>query len=548
MNQDSKTLLNVAHLCVAFPHEEEGSNRVVDDISFTIKAGETLAVVGESGSGKSVSALSIMQLLTQNIAPNDACEIIFDGTNLFHAKEKTMQKIRGNEISMIFQEPMTSLNPLHTLGKQLTEILTLHNPLMKPAAIKERIVELLTWVKLDGLQSRLNAYPHELSGGQRQRVMIAMAIANNPKLLIADEPTTALDVTVQAEVLALLQELQGKLDMAIMLITHDLTIVEHMADRALVMQQGKIVEQNVVKELFANPQHAYTKKLLNAAPKGQAIAVDDAAEVILHCDKLTVKFPLNNAFFKRNRRTMTALDGQAITLKKGHTLGIVGESGSGKSTFAQAIMRLIASEGDIWLKERNIQSLSLHEMLPVRRQIQMVFQDPFASLNPRMTVEQIVAEGLRAHSHYSKTEIHEKTLAILDKVGMDRTMANRYPHEFSGGQRQRIGIARALILEPEIIIFDEPTSALDLSTQSEILSLLSTLQRELHLSFIFISHDLRVIKAISHDIIVMKEGKIVEENTTENIFAAPQTLYTKKLISSAFDLTLGDYSEKPLAS
>ncbi len=548
MNQDSKTLLNVAHLCVDFPHEEEGSNRVVDDISFAIKAGETLAIVGESGSGKSVSALSIMQLLTQNIAPNDTCEIMFDGTNLFHAKEKTMQKIRGNDISMIFQEPMTSLNPLHTLGKQLTEILTLHNPLMKPVAIKERIVELLTWVKLDGLQSRLNAYPHELSGGQRQRVMIAMAIANNPKLLIADEPTTALDVTVQAEVLALLQELQGKLDMAIMLITHDLTIVEHMADRALVMQQGKIVEKNTVKELFASPQHAYTKKLLNAAPKGQAIAVDEAAKVILHCDKLTVKFPLNNAFFKRNRRTMTALDGQAITLKKGHTLGIVGESGSGKSTFAQAIMRLIASEGNIWLNERNIQSLTLHEMLPVRSQIQMVFQDPFASLNPRMTVEQIVAEGLRAHSHFSKIEIHEKTLAILDKVGMDHTMANRYPHEFSGGQRQRIGIARALILEPEIIIFDEPTSALDLSTQSEILSLLSTLQRELHLSFIFISHDLRVIKAISHDIIVMKEGKIVEGNSTENIFAAPQTLYTKKLISSAFDLTLGDYSEKPLAS
>ena len=548
MKQDSKTLLSIAHLSVAFPHEEEGKNLVVDDISFAIHAGETLAIVGESGSGKSVSALSIMQLLTQNVAANDRCEIMFEGRNLAHEKEKAMQKIRGNDISMIFQEPMTSLNPLHTLGKQLTEILTLHNPLMKSAAIKERILELLTWVKLEGLHSRLNAYPHELSGGQRQRVMIAMAIANNPKLLIADEPTTALDVTVQAEVLALLEELQEKLDMAILLITHDLTIVEHMADRALVMKHGEIVEQNDIKTLFANPQHEYTKKLLNAAPKGRAIPVEKDAPVILHCDALTVKYPLNNALLKRNRRYMTALDGQPLTLRRGHTLGIVGESGSGKSTFAQAIMRLIASQGDIMLKERNIQSLSLHEMLEVRQQIQMVFQDPFASLNPRMTIEQIVSEGLRAHSQFSKAEIHENTLAILDKVGLDRAMANRYPHEFSGGQRQRIGIARALILAPEIIIFDEPTSALDLSTQSEILSLLSTLQRELHLSFIFISHDLRVIKAISHDIIVMKEGKIVEQNSTDNIFSHPQTLYTKKLISSAFDLVITEDDEKSLAS
>lgn len=527
-------LLSVNHLNIAFNHAD---NQVVHDVSFDLHSGKTLAVVGESGSGKSVTALSIMGLLTQNLAPQEKTEIIFNGQTLPHENDRQMQSIRGNEIAMIFQEPMTSLNPLHTIEKQLREVLQLHQPTLSKSAIKARIIELLKHVQLEALIPRLSAYPHELSGGQRQRIMIAMAIANHPKLLIADEPTTALDVTVQAEILRLLQDLQQQYDMAIMLITHDLTLVEHVSDHVLVMQSGQIVESGDTATVFASPSHAYTQHLLASAPVDLHTIADPLAEIALSTHELNVDFPRNKAFFKRNIHMNRVLDSVSIDLKKGHTLGIVGESGSGKSTLANAILRLIPSSGDIILGDTSLQGLSLKEMRPHRRIIQMVFQDPFSSLNPRMTIQDIIAEGAKLHLSLSKDDLLARTEDIIQKVGLDNSALSRYPHEFSGGQRQRISIARALILQPDIIIFDEPTSALDLSTQSEILTLLHDLQQEFSLSYIFISHDLRVIRAISHDIIVMQAGKIVEYQPTDTLFTAPQTLYTKNLIDAAFSLT-----------
>ena len=529
------TLLTVENLSVTFGRDEQ-QFQAVRKVSFAIAKGETLALVGESGSGKSVTALSLLQLLPYPNARHPSGSIKFDGQELVGASPAILQKIRGNRISMIFQEPMTSLNPLHTIGKQIGEVLFLHKN-MNALEARARIIELLHLVALPEPEKRLASYPHELSGGQRQRVMIAMALANDPDLLIADEPTTALDVTIQAQILTLLKDLQKRLGMALLLITHDLGIVRKVADKVCVMQHGEIVEQADTAELFSSPQHSYTKMLLAAEPKGLAIAVAEKAEEILRVEDLKIYFPIKKTFFGRAIDFIRAVDGVSLFLRKGETLGIVGESGSGKTTLGLGILRLIKSQGRIVFLGQDITHMQRKEMRSLRRSMQVVFQDPFGSLSPRMSAGDIIAEGLDLNKLCTnKIEREEKIIAAMNEVGLDPETRNRYPHEFSGGQRQRISIARAIILQPEFIILDEPTSALDMSVQAQIVGLLRDLQAKHGIAFIFISHDLRVVRAVAHRVLVMKNGKMVEQGDTATLFASPQQNYTKVLLAAALNL------------
>ncbi len=532
----SDVLLQIKNLSIDFKTSGE-IVRAVDNVSLEIRRGQTIALVGESGSGKSVTALSVMQLLPYNVASHgEGSSINFEGEELVNKGDSFMRAIRGQKIGMIFQEPLTALNPLHTIEKQISEVLFLHQNMKKDQA-RARVLELLDLVGLENLKTRLNAYPHQLSGGQRQRVMIAMALANDPDLLIADEPTTALDVTVQAQILELLQELKTRLNMALLLITHDLTIVEKMADHVCVMQSGKIVEQGAARPLFKTPQHAYTKMLLNARPKGEAIAVDTAAPIVMQGIDIKIHFPDKKDFFGRPKRWVKAVDGINIVAKKGQTIGIVGESGSGKTTLGLGLLRLIESKGQILFKGQNIEDLNNKGMLPLREEMQIVFQDPFGSLSPRMSISQIIGEGLRIHRKNLKpAQIEASIMQALEDVHMDPETRHRYPHEFSGGQRQRIAIARAIALKPEFIVLDEPTSALDLSVQAQIVDLLRELQDKHDISYIFISHDLRVVKAMAHDLIVMKDGKVVEAGSAQEIFESPKEEYTKALLEAALNM------------
>lgn len=520
-------LLTVNNLSVSF-YNQSLKSKVVDDVSFSIEKGEVVALIGESGSGKSITALSLTKLLPNAGTIHPDSRIYFDGQELSTANEQSLQRIRGGKIAMIFQEPMTSLNPLHTIEKQISEVLRLHGGLT-PQAIRERVEELLFYVQLGSLKSRLNAYPHELSGGQRQRVMIAMALACNPALLIADEPTTALDVTVQAEILKLLKKIQAEQQMSMLFITHDLSIVRKIASRVCVMYKGRMVEQGKVEEVFSHPKHPYTQHLLSAQPGNLPVLYAENAPEILHAANINVSFKAGQSFFGKQQRTQV-LDNVSLSLKEGQTLGVVGESGSGKSTLAMAILRLIPASGMIVFMGKHLDTLKQEQMRHVRKELQIVFQDPFASLNPRMSIASIIAEGLRAHDCLDPAAINQ----VLMEVGLDPEVKDRYPHEFSGGQRQRIAIARALVLKPKLIILDEPTSALDISVQAQIIDLLRHLQQKYTLSMLFISHDLRVIRAISHDIVVLKDGKIVEQGTTESILSNPQTAYTQLLVHNSF--------------
>ncbi len=531
------SLLDIKELSVTFGHSA-GAVEAVRKASFTIEPGETVALVGESGSGKSVTALSILQLLPYPNAWHPNGSIKFNGEELCGAPSRVLQKIRGNRIAIVFQEPMTSLNPLHTIQKQVSEVLILHKNLDKIAALK-RTLELLRLVALPNAEQRLNAYPHELSGGQRQRVMIAMALANDPDLLIADEPTTALDVTIQAQILTLLKDLQKRLGMALLLITHDLSIVRKMAGKVCVMQQGEIVEQAPTAQLFTKPQHAYTKMLLAAEPKGEALKVAKDAVEIMRCANLKVYFPIKKGVLRRTVDVIRAVDDVTLRVRSGETVGVVGESGSGKTTLGLALLRLLPSKGSVVFMDRSIDSLSRQQLRPLRRQMQIVFQDPYGSLSPRMSISDIVSEGLDIHAQtLSKSEREERVIAALREVGLDPATCNRYPHEFSGGQRQRIAIARAMILQPKFVVLDEPTSALDMSVQAQIVDLLRDLQRKHGLAYLFISHDLRVIRTLSHFVIVMKDGQVVEQGPSETIFSSPKEAYTKALLSAALNLEI----------
>jgi microcin C transport system ATP-binding protein len=522
-------LLAIRDLTISF-----GPFEAVRDVSFDIAPGETLALVGESGSGKSVTALSALRLLPAS-AHLDG-DILFEGENLALADDATLRSVRGNQVGMIFQEPMSSLNPVHTIGRQIGEVLAIHQGLRKTAA-RARTIELLDAVGIPDPASRLEDYPHQLSGGQRQRVMIAMALANDPKLLIADEPTTALDVTVQAQILDLLKSLQRKHGMAMLFITHDLSIVRRIADRVCVMTQGEIVESGPVEAIFANPQHDYTKHLLAAAPRGMALVPARDAPPVVEARDLKVWFPIRRGLLRRTVGHIRAVDGVDLAIRKGETLGVVGESGSGKSSLGYALLRLIPSTGRIVLLGNDVQSRSWRALRPLRRHMQIVFQDPFGSLSPRMSVGEIVEEGLGVHfPRLSAAERAEKVTAALSEVGLDPATAGRYPHEFSGGQRQRIAIARALVLEPDLLVLDEPTSALDVSIQAQVIDLLRAVQERRRLSYLFISHDLRVVRALAHRLIVMRNGQVVEEGMTADIFAAPQNAYTRQLLAAAFDL------------
>lgn len=529
MSQDN--LIEVRDLAVEFV-AGESRQRVVEHISFDIRRGETLALVGESGSGKSVTAHSILRLLPYPLAQHPSGTIVYNGRDLLTLPEKQLRHIRGNRIAMIFQEPMSSLNPLHNIGKQIGEVLALHKGLTGAAAVR-RTLELLELVGIGEPHKRLKALPHELSGGQRQRVMIAMALANEPELLIADEPTTALDVTVQLKILELLKELQARLGMALLLISHDLNLVKRIAHRVCVMQRGRIVEQATCEELFRAPQHPYTQVLLGAEPSGEPAATA-VGEPILAVDALRVWFPIKKGLLGRTVDHVKAVDGIQFTLPRGQTLGIVGESGSGKSTLGLAIMRLIASRGSIQFQGTALDGLAQQQVRPLRKQMQVVFQDPFGSLSPRMSVSQIVGEGLRIHKIGNEAEQEQAIIAALEEVGLDPQTRHRYPHEFSGGQRQRIAIARALVLKPALILLDEPTSALDRTVQRQVVELLRSLQLKYNLTYLFISHDLAVVKALSHQLMVIRHGQVVEQGAARAIFAAPQHPYTQQLLEAAF--------------
>ena len=524
-------LLAVRDLRVSF--RQDGRDiPAVRGVSFHVGEGETVALVGESGSGKSVTALSTVSLLGDNASVTGS--IGYKGREMIGAPETVLQGVRGNDISFIFQEPMTSLNPLHTLERQVTESLALHQGLTGAPA-RARVLELLRKVGIRDAESRLDAYPHQLSGGQRQRVMIAMALANGPDLLIADEPTTALDVTIQAQILELLAELKRTEKMSLLFITHDLGIVRRIADRVCVMKDGEIVESGRTSEIFANPRHPYTQKLLAAEPKGVMPPLKGEPEVVVETDALRVWFPIQRGFLRRTVGHVKAVNEASLSVRAGETLGIVGESGSGKTTLALAIMRLIASEGPVVFMGENVQGRPQRALRDLRRHMQIVFQDPYGSLSPRMTVEQIIAEGLGVHRAVRLRPKRELVAEIMTEVGLDPAMMDRYPHEFSGGQRQRIAIARAMILEPKLVVLDEPTSALDMTVQVQIVELLRRLQAKHGLAYLFISHDLRVVRALSHKVIVMKQGDIVESGTAEEIFEAPKTEYTRELIAAAFD-------------
>ena len=521
-------VIEIKDLSVSFTQNKEVV-KAVQKSNFFINKGECFSIVGESGSGKSVTAMSMMKLLKKSNNTLISGFIKFEEENLLTLSEKKLAKIRGKGISMIFQEPMTSLNPLHTIKKQIGECLFNLNKK------EERIVELLKEVGIENAEERLNHFPHQLSGGQRQRVMIAMAIANNPKLLIADEPTTALDVTIQKQILDLLDGLRKKFQMSLLLITHDLSIVKNISDRVCVMKNGQIVEQGKTKSLFKKPKHPYTLKLINSSPNEKKFKSKNS-KIILSTKNLNIRYQLNsNSFFNRKNKFFHAVKNLNIKLAKGNTLGVVGESGSGKSSLALAILKLIKSEGDIFYKNFNISKLNDTSFRNFRKNIQIIFQDPFASLSPRLTIERIIGEGLEVHKKdLKKNEVSNLILEILEKVGLEKSMLNRYPHEFSGGQRQRIAIARALILEPEIIILDEPTSALDMTVQKQIVDLLLELQKNLTLTYIFISHDLKIVKALSDQVVVMQHGEVIEEGSVKEIFSKPKESYTKKLIQSAF--------------
>ncbi len=531
----SEPLLQVKDLSVAF-HQGGVTTLAVDHVSFALEKGKTLALVGESGSGKSVSALSILKLLAYPAASHPSGEVWFKGQNLLDKDDSELRKVRGNDITMIFQEPMTSLNPLHTVEKQVGEILDLHQGLSKDAA-RQRTIELLGKVGIRDPETRLGDYPHQLSGGQRQRVMIAMALANNPELLIADEPTTALDVTVQAQILKLLKDLQAEFGMALLLITHDLGIVRHMADTVCVMQKGKVVEQGPAKVLFAAPQHAYTKMLLSAEPKGSAPPAKADAEIVAEAHHLKVWFPIKRGFLRRTVGHIKAVDDLDVQVKAGQTLAIVGESGSGKTTLGLAMLRLISSQGQITFRGRRIDGLNSREMRPLRKDMQVVFQDPFGSLSPRMSIVQIVEEGLRIQDPSLGVEERRTRVAqSLAEVGLDPAAMDRYPHEFSGGQRQRIAIARALALDPRFIMLDEPTSALDMSVQAQVVDLLRALQEKHGLGYLFISHDLKVVRALANEVIVLRNGTVVERGPAREIFENPKDAYTKALLAAALNL------------
>ena len=528
-------LLSVKDLSVAF-HQGGNTSLAVDRVSFDIHRGEVVALVGESGSGTSVTANSILKLLPYPAASHPSGEIRFNGKDLLNASDATLRNVRGNDITMIFQEPMTSLNPLHSIERQIGEILKLHQNI-EGAAARTRILELLNQVGIREPEKRLAAYPHELSGGQRQRVMIAMALANRPELLIADEPTTALDVTVQAQILELLKNLKEEHGMSMLFITHDLGIVKKFADRVCVMTKGKIVETGPVEEIFSNPQHAYTRHLLASEPKGEPRPGDASQPVIIEADDVKVWFPIKAGFLRKVVDHVKAVDGIDLTLRAGHTLGVVGESGSGKTTLGLALTRLISSKGRIAFVGQDIAGHSFAEMRPLRRRMQIVFQDPFGSLSPRMSVADIVAEGLKVHEPtLSEAERDRRVASALEETGLDPSTRWRYPHEFSGGQRQRIAIARAMVLKPEFVMLDEPTSALDMSVQAQVVELLRDLQAKHNLAYLFISHDLKVVRALANDIIVMRGGRVVEKGRAKDIIERPGEAYTKALMAAAFNL------------
>jgi microcin C transport system ATP-binding protein len=533
MDAISQPLLELRDLSVAF---RQGGNETlaVDRISFKMQKGQCVALVGESGSGKSVSALSVLKLLPYPSAYHPSGQILFKGRDLLQETEHELRHIRGNDISIIFQEPMTSLNPLHTIEQQIGEILQLHGGPRGQAATA-RIVELLTQVGVRDPESRLGSYPHQLSGGQRQRVMIAMALANEPDLLIADEPTTALDVTVQAQILELLADIRKRLGMSLLFITHDLGIVRRIADVVCVMNSGKIVEQGPVEQVFTSPQHAYTKALLAAEPKPDPAPPRPNEKVVISANDLKVWFPIKRGLFRRTVGQIKAVDGVTVAVRKGETLGVVGESGSGKTTLGLALLRLISSDGPIVFLGKDIQGLRFNDMLPIRRDMQIVFQDPFGSLSPRMSVGDIVAEGLTVHQPKLQAEAREeRVVTALKAVGLDPATRFRYPHEFSGGQRQRISIARAVVLEPTFLILDEPTSALDMLLQAEMVDLLRDLQRKNDLTYIFISHDLRVVASLASHLIVMRHGKVMEEGPAADLFKNPKSDYTRALFAAAY--------------
>jgi len=526
-------LLSIKDLSVAF-HQRDSSITVVDKISFDIAHNETLALVGESGSGKSMTAHAIMKLLPYPVAHHPCGSITFEGVELLHNNQRQMQRLRGRRIGMIFQEPMTALNPLHTVEKQLSEVLSLHSGLRQPA-LRAKVIELLNRVQIPTPEERLKAYPHELSGGQRQRVMIAMALANEPTLLIADEPTTALDVTVQREILGLLQSLQKEMGMAILLITHDLGVVRHMANRVAVMHQGKLIELQDCETLFETPQQDYTRTLLNSHPKGSVVTPSNSSnESLLETKTLSVSFPLNKPLFGKPTRFVHAVKNINLKLRAGHTLGVVGESGSGKSTLAMAILRLLDAQGEITFQGQTLHNLSEKKLRPLRKHMQVVFQDPFASLSPRMTVAEIIAEGLSVHSELDYAGREQAVIKVMEEVGLLAADRHRYPHEFSGGQRQRIAIARALVLNPKLLILDEPTSALDRAVQVQVIELLRDLQKERGLTYLFISHDLNVVKALSHQVLVMKDGEMIEYGDAAEVLEKPQQAYTQHLLQASF--------------
>ncbi|WGW03857.1 ABC transporter ATP-binding protein [Tropicibacter oceani] len=527
-------ILEVKDLTVSFRQDGQ-TNMAVKGVSFTVGRGETVALVGESGSGKSVTALSTVSLLGDSATVGGS--VLYEGQQMIGASDKLLRKVRGNDISFIFQEPMTSLNPLHTLEKQLAESIALHQGLTGDAA-RARIIELLNKVGIRDPESRLSSYPHQLSGGQRQRVMIAMALANGPELLIADEPTTALDVTIQAQILQLLADLKQTEDMSLLFITHDLTIVRKFADRVCVMKDGEIVEQGATREIFATPQHPYTQMLLSAESTGLPDPVDAGAEEIARTDHLKIWFPIQEGLLKRTVGQVKAVNDASIAVRAGETIGIVGESGSGKTTLALAIMRLIGSEGGITYRGQDVRGWSTKELRRLRSEMQIVFQDPFGSLSPRMTCEQIIAEGLGVHGSPDGRPFREAVTDVMREVGLDPATMHRYPHEFSGGQRQRIAIARAMVLRPRLVVLDEPTSALDMTVQVQIVELLRNLQRKYNLAYLFISHDLKVVRAMSHKVIVMKQGDVVEYGDAEDVFERPRTDYTRTLLSAAFDIAV----------
>jgi microcin C transport system ATP-binding protein len=531
----SEPLLSVRDLSVAFAQGGQ-ETLAVDHISFDIRHSETVALVGESGSGKSVTALSVLKLLPYPAASHPSGQVLYGDRDLLAADEAALRRVRGNDIGMIFQEPMTSLNPLHTIERQVGEVLKLHRGMGDKAA-RERTLELLNQVGIREPEKRLDAFPHQLSGGQRQRVMIAMALANEPKLLIADEPTTALDVTVQAQILELLARLKREQNLSMLFITHDLGIVRKVADRVCVMTGGKIVESGPTEEIFAKPQHPYTRHLLAAEPKGEPPRADLSADRVMEGEKVKVWFPIKKGFLRRTVDHVKAVDEVDITVRAGQTLGVVGESGSGKTTLGLALSRMISSEGEIRFEGKRIDKRSFREMRPLRREMQIVFQDPFGSLSPRMSVAEIIQEGLRIHEpKLSADERDAMVVDVLTEVGLDPQARFRYPHEFSGGQRQRIAIARAMVLKPRFVMLDEPTSALDMSVQAQVVDLLRDLQKRHNLAYLFISHDLKVIRALANEVIVMRNGKVVETGTADQIFHEPRSDYTRALIAAAFEI------------